>query len=297
MTKYRIVYQNTSLEAPEGAFLVGRSAECHLVLDDPSVSRIHFAIIHEQGKLYVEDRGSRNGVLVNGTRTKERLELHDGDRIAIGHQVINIYSKNRAEDADRTVGLSICKSCGGWISSHESTCSRCGAGLEKRSSYQVKEILDDFNEDHSKPIRDSIVEPHPISMMAGLALKSIRVAKLDEAEQLVSNAINSALRKLNSRVRIEDGEFDAITDTIVALARASKSTAEVTRLFSFHRAAGRLFSRELVETLYDIVRIVGYRACPEMVRYIAFLDSKADEFTPGERFVYRRLQGLVKVCS
>ena len=76
-----------------------------------------------------------------------------------------------------------------------------------------------------------------------------------------------------------------------------KQARQITHLFSVHLAARQLMSRELVEKLYNLVRSVGYLACPEMTRYLNFLESKEKSFSPGERFVHRRLQGLVKLCS
>jgi hypothetical protein len=34
-----------------------------------------------------------------------------------------------------------------------------------------------------------------------------------------------------------------------------------------------------------------------MSRYLAFLSTKTPTFSPGEKFVHRRLEGLVSLCS
>ena len=133
--------------------------------------------------------------------------------------------------------------------------------------------------------------------MAGLALKAIHVSKLDEAGRLVTNAVDQALIKIRSQGEISNDEFKMITEAMIALAETSKNADQVSWLFQFHEAAGQLMSRETVEKLYDVVRDTGYRACPEMARYLTYLDSLAETLSPGERFVHRRLQGLVKVCS
>ena len=290
MTEFRIVYQNTSVDAPKGEFLIGRSGVCHLVLDDPSVSRIHVAIINDGQHLYVEDRGSRNGVLVNNALTRERLKLKDGDQISVGHQMIQIVSKDRMKKADRTVGLHQCESCGSWVSSKEPSCTHCGATLDITmvKSGQRETKVDGYNVDSEG---ETALRREPILMKARLALKAIKVAKYDQAEQLIANALGALDAKLS------DDEFYAIADAMVALAEASKSEKQISQLFTLLRNTERLISRELVEKLYDTVRRVGYRACPEMARYLGYLDSKASRFSPGERFIHRRFQGLVKLCS
>ncbi len=286
MTQFRIVYKNTSIDAPKGTFLIGRSAECHLVLEDPSVSRIHVAIINENDKLFVEDRGSRNGVMVNDTLTRKRLELKDGDQISVGHQNIRIISRNRIKDADRTMGLHMCDACGTWVSSKERSCPQCGATLDITlvASRQRETQVD-------VPQQDNSVRHEPILMKASLALKAIKVAKYDQAEQLIANVAGS------QDVRLSDEEFNAIANAMLALAEASKEDKQITQLFRLLRNTGRLISRELVERLYDTVRRVNYRSCPEMSRYLAFLDSMSKQFNPGERFIHSRFQGLVKLCS
>lgn len=59
--------QTINLELQEGAsFVLGRGADCQLVLDDGSVSRSH-AQITRRGKLHsISDLGSSNGTLVDG---------------------------------------------------------------------------------------------------------------------------------------------------------------------------------------------------------------------------------------
>jgi len=63
--------------------IVGRGEDCDLRLDDPSVSRVHARITLLDGRVYLEDAGSRWGTLVNGIPTESR-ELSPGDRVEIG---------------------------------------------------------------------------------------------------------------------------------------------------------------------------------------------------------------------
>ena len=63
--------------------VVGRGEDCDLRLYDPSVSRVHARITLLDGRVYLEDAGSRWGTLVNGMPTESR-ELFPGDRVEIG---------------------------------------------------------------------------------------------------------------------------------------------------------------------------------------------------------------------
>ena len=69
----------------ETPFLIGRSGETakHLQLKDPRISRQCAAIVSEAGTYYVEDRGQRHGLFVNGEKITRR-RLDDGDVISFG---------------------------------------------------------------------------------------------------------------------------------------------------------------------------------------------------------------------
>lgn len=81
--------------SPEGArryvrvtqtpFLIGRGAETgnHLQLTDRRISRTCAAIVSEANRFYLEDRGQRRGIFVNGEKIESR-ELMDGDTLTFG---------------------------------------------------------------------------------------------------------------------------------------------------------------------------------------------------------------------
>jgi len=66
-------------------FLIGRGAETgnHLQLSDRRISRTCAAMVVEANKHYIEDRGQRRGLFVNGEKVESR-ELQDGDIITFG---------------------------------------------------------------------------------------------------------------------------------------------------------------------------------------------------------------------
>jgi sigma-B regulation protein RsbU (phosphoserine phosphatase) len=69
----------------ESPFLIGRGGETgnHLQLDDRRISRHCAAIISEDNRLYLEDRGHRRGLYVN-EKSVDRCALEDGDVISFG---------------------------------------------------------------------------------------------------------------------------------------------------------------------------------------------------------------------
>src|SRR6185437_16871485 len=83
---FRLRYLAHDLELPIGEFVVGRSTDCQLSLDDPLVSRRHAVLRVRRDGVSVQDLGSRNGVVVNGTKISGERELAGGDKVAIGSQ-------------------------------------------------------------------------------------------------------------------------------------------------------------------------------------------------------------------
>jgi hypothetical protein len=63
--------------------LIGRSPECHVFLDDVTVSRRHAEILHEGDQYVIRDLGSLNGTFVNRHRI-ESVALSADDEVQIG---------------------------------------------------------------------------------------------------------------------------------------------------------------------------------------------------------------------
>jgi hypothetical protein len=69
---------------PERGATIGRSRECDVVLDDAGISRLHAELRPSATGWTIEDRGSTNGVRVNGERVPGARLLQAGDRVELG---------------------------------------------------------------------------------------------------------------------------------------------------------------------------------------------------------------------
>lgn len=67
-----------------GETRIGRGEDCHLVLQNVSVSREHARIVIGNQNVTIEDLDSQNGFLVNGKKTGQTV-LKSGDEIQLGH--------------------------------------------------------------------------------------------------------------------------------------------------------------------------------------------------------------------
>ena len=68
----------------QGVVTLGRDGSCDIVIDDPSVSRVHAVLSVADGQLTVEDRDSKNGTRVDDQRIGTVTELKPGQRIRFG---------------------------------------------------------------------------------------------------------------------------------------------------------------------------------------------------------------------
>jgi len=91
---FKLRYANTELELPPGEFVIGRSSQCHLTIDDALVSRRHARIVLENGGLFIEDLGSRNGYRINGNETRDKTVLRHLDRVRIGNQDLVVVDES-----------------------------------------------------------------------------------------------------------------------------------------------------------------------------------------------------------
>ena len=73
-----------------GPLILGRSPEADVVLQDPYASDFHVRLAFQGGEVRLHDLGSTNGTLVNGERVAAPLALHRGDKVQIGHTIMEM---------------------------------------------------------------------------------------------------------------------------------------------------------------------------------------------------------------
>ena len=65
-------------------FIIGRGDEAHLKPTSDLISRQHCSIKIGDGKVLVQDMGSRNGTFVNGVQLSQAIEAKAGDILRVG---------------------------------------------------------------------------------------------------------------------------------------------------------------------------------------------------------------------
>jgi pSer/pThr/pTyr-binding forkhead associated (FHA) protein len=97
-----------SLDAPESEgggfadFIVGRSPEVWLTLEDRNVSKLHAKFSPVAGRWAIEDLGSRNGTWVNGDRIVQMRIFRHGDQIQLGSTTLLFRDPSSNVDSTTT---------------------------------------------------------------------------------------------------------------------------------------------------------------------------------------------------
>ena len=74
----------------DNVILIGRGADCHMILEDDYVSTRHARVVNGPEGVYAEDLGSTNGTYVNGQRITAPTTITLSDTVRIGKTILNL---------------------------------------------------------------------------------------------------------------------------------------------------------------------------------------------------------------
>jgi pSer/pThr/pTyr-binding forkhead associated (FHA) protein len=77
-------YAGSRIELQQAVVLLGRGEDCHVVIEDPSISKHQARFVTRGPEVQVEDLGSTNAMLVNG-RAHRSLALRGGEELQLGN--------------------------------------------------------------------------------------------------------------------------------------------------------------------------------------------------------------------
>lgn len=77
-------------EVPEGGLTIGRAEDNDIILNEEGVSRYHARFLYDNGSLWLQDAGSRNGIFVNEHRVTNHQDLRVGDVIKLAEHIFEV---------------------------------------------------------------------------------------------------------------------------------------------------------------------------------------------------------------
>jgi hypothetical protein len=283
----RLRYLAHDLEVPMGEFVIGRSADCQLSLDDPLVSRRHALLTVSDTGVTLEDLGSRNGVFVNGTRLSGQKLISDGDKITIGSQEMLLLGSVEPLATLPTRGHN-------WARQ-----------TQNARTIDIIELNHDEEEDGTTAIasrrllQDTPAHPdkrvNALSLIGGVADKALALGRLDEAERILHRSLSDILLRARMGSDVQP-ELAAKASTYAArLAAATGRGAWVDFIFELNTRLGLLLPAPLVDDLYTVLRKVKSVDMTILRGYLKRIREGAEERSPAERFIVQRIEGLERL--
>lgn len=252
---------------PVGEFVVGRSSTCHLALDDALVSRRH-AIFHVTADgVELEDLGSRNGVQVNGQQVSGRIQIKHLDRVIIGAQELLLMKVQDDEARERHGRPTL-------------------AGMTLDLPVIRPDEMGDEPTVHSTE-----------SVLDRIADKALALGRFEEAERMLGRKLKEMLVEAQDGKKIADDRLFAATSYALRLAEGTKKGLWLDWVFEIHDAVGRLLDADAIGRLHDLVRRIRYPGGRALKSYLAHMRGKADTFSPSQRFLLQRLEGIERVVG
>jgi pSer/pThr/pTyr-binding forkhead associated (FHA) protein len=275
----RLRYLAHDLEVPMGQFLIGRTPECQLSLDDPLVSRRHAILMIEADGVFVQDLGSRNGVFVNGARAELRTRVSEGDVIRIGTQELVLS------------GI-------GEVASIPKPALRKFDVTSTMQDVRVVDLMEDNDPPTSVTPRRPTTDPgrrvHGLSLIGGVADKALQLGRADEAERLLTRSLQDAMAKAKAGgIPPEHAEKAALY--ALRLAAGTTRGSWIDYVFELYTVLRAPLPGRIVDELYAVVRKVKHGDLSVLRGYTACLREISHGFGPAERFIQQRIEGLERL--
>lgn len=318
MPRFRLRYQATNLALHVGEFAIGRSSACNLAVADGLVSRKHALLHVEPDTVMLEDLGSRNGVAVNGVRVKGQCPLRHMDRLYIGSQELVLIDSDKMTDRLTSARHVVCEACGGINGVAKRFCGDCGKRLASNASTTYREpkstqrrSLDPDSlepgslepPEHDWGSSENTHTARALDVLGSIAAKAITMGRFDEAERILIPHLDALLERALRHQPLSDSEEDnpeAIFATATAyalqLAEGMHDKKWIDWVFRIHTATRNVMTAETIEALHKVVRVHEYNRRKYVRAYLQVIQNRAkDDFSPAERFLLGRLEGLAQV--
>lgn len=294
----RLRYLSHELEVPIGQFVIGRSADCQLALDDPLVSRKHALLTVRTDSVTVEDLGSRNGVRVNDTKIEGRLEVSHGDKITIGSQ--EMILDGSPEDNVLPIPESIA-----FGTTRASTLTPQIAAMMQREDLREEPWTESTTPGVALGFPTSrtpalgMQQPDrrvtALSFIGSLADKALTMGRAEEAERILHRSLNELLERARAGT-LPPVEVAAKAAMYAAkLATATSKGSWIEYIFALYSCTEQLVPGSVVDELYSSVRKVKSLDMTILRNYNDMLRKRAGQLGPSERFVQQRLEGLERL--
>lgn len=283
MSPFRLRYLSHDIEIAPGDFVIGRSAQCQLAVDDPLVSRRHIVLHVHDDRVELDDLGSRNGAQVNGVRVQGTVPLQPGDRITVGSQQLTLVLGASGAFARReTTRIVRCTECAALVEPGATACRKCGAVVSTRHTTQ------------SQGPEEQTRQANVFTLLLGVAAKALALGHNEEATRLFTTLGADLKTRAESGEEPVEGAVSDASRLALKLSDATQTRQWIDWILDVHALLRRVPASDVVEGLYEVTRRTKYPGGESLTRCIAVLRDSEASFNPGQRFLLKRLEGLAR---
>ena len=252
--------------------LVGRASEADIVLTGPLVSRRHAEFHETEAGVVVIDLGSENGVSVNGVRITCPTALLIGDTVRIGDDQLTL-TELPATRTDRISGLEL---------------------TPFRDPTRVSTVARPHTiEEGSVATRRA----DALNLLGNVAEKALALGRVHEAEHVLGTHLVAILSDAVAGRSVAAEVARTAAQYAVKLATATGKASWLDFAFRLYDALGETIPLPVVDEMYTVLRHVRGIDRSLLRRYTDFLQARATELSPPERFVLQRLEGLERLAA
>lgn len=249
MPRFRLRFLLQEIDLREGDTLLGRSAMCHVTIEDPLVSRQHSRIRILSDSATLEDLSSRNGTFVNGHPIEGSHLLEDGDRIRIGTlELVFCTAEERVRETRpgrRTTGfMCYCADCGMPYPAELTQCATCGS-IRRVDDDTLSGVLGDSQRNWMLELLVEVLE------------KAVALQRWEEVDRMLSRARVNIDGRLAAGQTVDRGQLDQVSSAALHLAVERRDSHWASWALSVHAALGVLpcgATAQLCDRLPDVSR-------------------------------------------
>lgn len=134
-------------------------------------------------------------------------------------------------------------------------------------------------------------------VLGSLADKALALGHGDEAERILGRQLEQLLKKSEQGEALDEMEFEKSVSYALKIGTLTKKGKWLDYLFRIHASEQRLMDSEVVNELYSVAPKMSDANSKQLRDYLESLADKAATFGPGEKFVYKRIEGLGSLIS
>ncbi len=279
--------QNRDIQLRPGRLVIGRSPDCHLIIDDGLVSRRHAVIIVGSEGAVVDDLGSVNGVFVNGMRIAAPRKLAPGDRVVIGKQEISILGAPPSKPVGAGPGGS------GGSSARADTLAKLQTA-DQKAGPAARDVVPALLEEHSS---EATHKGDALDLLGGVADKVLALGRGTEAERILAAYLENTMRAARATRTVDATLAAKVVRYAVKLAVATGKGSWIDFAVELYTIARRPLPAEVVDELYAVLRKTSPLDMAKLRGYVGVLQSAQDRFGPSEKFIVQRIEGLERLAA